>query len=79
MRRGDWRMQELGRLLLVVAAMLAVVGVALVVAGKLGLGHLPGDVVVRGRHVTVYVPFVTSILLSLLLTGLLWLISGGKR
>ena len=72
-------MQEIGRLLLVAAAVLAVVGVVFHVAGRMGLGRLPGDLVFRGRHVTVYLPIVTSILLSLLLTGLLWLLIGRRR
>jgi hypothetical protein len=72
-------MQELGKLLLVAAALLAVAGVVLLVAGRLGLGRLPGDIIIRGRHATIYLPIVTSIVLSLLLTGLLWLLSGRKH
>ncbi len=72
-------MQELGRLLLILGVGLALLGGILLVVGALGVGRLPGDIVIRRGHVTVYVPIVTSILLSLLLTGLLWLISGGKR
>jgi hypothetical protein len=71
--------QEIGRVLLLVAAALAVAGVLFLVAGRLGLGRLPGDLVIRGRHLTVYLPIVTSILLSLLLTGVLWLLAGRKR
>jgi hypothetical protein len=67
-------MQEWGRLFLVAAAALALVGVVLLVAGRLGLGRLPGDLVLRGRHTTVHVPIVTSIVLSLVLTALLWAI-----
>ena len=72
-------MQQIGRLLLVVAALLAVVGGILLAADRLGAGRLPGDIVFRGRHVTVYVPIATSILFSLLLTGLVWLISARKH
>lgn len=61
------------------AGLLAVAGVALVVSRRLGLAHVPGDLVVRGRHVTVYVPIVTSVVLSLILTGLMWLISTRRR
>ncbi len=61
------------------AGMLAVAGVALVVFRRLGLAHVPRDLVVRGRHVTVYVPIVTSVVLSLLLTGLMWLLSTRRR
>jgi hypothetical protein len=71
--------QEIGRVLLLVAGVLAVAGVFFLVAGRLGVGRLPGDLVFRGRHFTVYLPIVTSILLSLILTGLLWLLAGRKH
>jgi hypothetical protein len=71
--------QEIGRVLLLVAGVLAVAGVLFLVAGWLGVGRLPGDLVIRGHHFTVYLPIVTSILLSLILTGLLWLLAGRKH
>ena len=62
----------LGRLLLVAGLLLALAGVLLLLGGRLPglgwLGRLPGDVVFRRGSVTIYVPIVTSILLSLLLT-----------
>ncbi len=65
----------LGRLLLVAGLLLALAGGLLLLGGRvpglgwLGwLGRLPGDVVFRRGSVTIYVPIVTSILLSLLLT-----------
>lgn len=63
----------LGRVLMVLGGLLFLGGVALTLAGRLGLGRLPGDIVVERGHTTFYFPIVTSILLSLLLTGLLWL------
>jgi hypothetical protein len=71
-------MQEFGRLLLLAAAILAAIGGLLLVAGRLGLGKLPGDIVIRGRHITVYVPIVTCALLSLFLSLLLQVL-GGRR
>ncbi|MBC8867935.1 MAG: DUF2905 domain-containing protein [Planctomycetes bacterium] len=38
------------------------------------LGRLPGDIAVEGKSVRFYVPIVTCIVLSLLLTGILWLV-----
>ena len=67
-------MQELGRLLLIVAGALAALGLLLLLLGHLGLGRLPGDIVIRGRNTTIYLPLATSLLLSLLLTALLWLL-----
>jgi hypothetical protein len=60
---------ELGRWLIAAAAVLAALGVILLVLGKVpGLGRLPGDILVRRGSVTFYFPLATSILLSLLLT-----------
>ncbi len=67
-------MQELGRLLLVLAGVLAGAGLILLLLGHLGAGRLPGDLVIRGKHTTIYLPLATSLLLSLLLTALLWLL-----
>ena len=57
-----------------------IAGLAVVVLGvlwELGIrvGRLPGDVVLRGRNSTFYFPVVTSLLLSVLLSLVLWLIN----
>jgi hypothetical protein len=64
----------LGRLLMFAGGLLFVLGLVLTFASRAGLGRLPGDVVVQRGNFTFYFPIVTSILLSLLLTGLLWLL-----
>jgi hypothetical protein len=64
----------LGRMLMVAGGLMFVVGFALVVMGRAGLGRLPGDVVIERGNFSVYFPIVTSILLSLLLSGVLWLL-----
>ena len=63
-------MTQLGRTLIIVGVLLAVVGVGLLIAGKLGLGRLPGDIVVERKNFSLYVPIVTSIVLSIVLTVL---------
>ena len=60
-----------GRLLLAMAALLAVVGLVLVLLDRFGFGRLPGDIVWRRDNVTVYFPVGLMILLSLILTLLL--------
>jgi hypothetical protein len=70
----------LGKLLLGLAAVLAVIGVLLVLAEKvpgLRLGRLPGDIAVERERFRLYVPLGTSILLSVVVTLLLWLF--GRR
>ena len=59
---------------------LIIIGVVLVLAGllwpalhKMGLGHLPGDFKIEGENYRFYFPLTTSIIVSLILTILLWL------
>jgi hypothetical protein len=62
-------------LLLVVAGLLLVLVGGLVWAGALSwFGRLPGDLRWQGERVRVYVPFVSMLLLSLLLSGLAYLV-----
>jgi len=74
-------MSELGKLLIVAGAVLLVAGLALTFLGKtnLPLGRLPGDILYRGKNATVYFPLATSILLSIILTVVLYVISRFRR
>ncbi|HEB83954.1 MAG TPA: DUF2905 domain-containing protein [Bacteroidetes bacterium] len=67
-------MQDLGRLLLITGLILVLAGGVLLFAGKMGWAPLPGDIVTRVGPVRLYIPLATSLLISLLLTGLLWLL-----
>ena len=73
--------RELGRALLIAAALLAVVGALLYFSGRLPfrIGRLPGDIVHRSESATFYFPIATCILLSAGLTLLFWLISRFRR
>jgi hypothetical protein len=68
-----------GKLLIYLGLGLAALGVLVLVGGKLGLGQIPGDVVVRGARTTVYFPVVTCLILSLALTLVLWLVQAWRR
>jgi hypothetical protein len=69
---------DLGRTLIVIGLVIAVVGIVLVLAGRLPwLGRLPGDIAIQRGNWTFYAPLGTSILLSLALTLILWLF--GRR
>jgi hypothetical protein len=71
-------MQDLGRMLVVLGVVIALVGGVLMLAGRVpGIGRLPGDIHVQRGNWTFYFPLGTSIVLSLLLTLVLWLI--GRR
>lgn len=63
----------MGRLLVILGVVLVVVGLAWPFVVKLGLGRLPGDLVLGRGSYRLYVPVTTSILVSLALTLILWL------
>ena len=67
-------METAGKVLLVIAAALAVAGALLLVLGKLGIGRLPGDIVIRRDGLTVLIPLGTMLLLSAVGSLLLYLI-----
>jgi len=67
-------MGQVGRALLLFGAVLLLVGGALLIAEKLGLGRLPGDFVVEKKGFRLYAPIATSILVSLFLTLVLNLV-----
>lgn len=59
-----------GRLLIGLGILLVLLGLLIALAGRLPfpLGRLPGDLLIRGRHFTLYIPLTTMLLLSLLAT-----------
>jgi hypothetical protein len=68
---------EIGKMLLFFGVVLAVIGLVLVLLGRtnLPIGRLPGDILYRGKHTTFYFPLATSILLSVVLSVILYLVS----
>ena len=69
----------MGRALIILGVVLIVVGLLFTLGERLPmrLGRLPGDIVVRGKNGVFYFPIVTSLLISLVLTIVMWLI--GRR
>jgi hypothetical protein len=68
-------------MLVVVGALIVAVGLGLVLLGKtnLPLGRLPGDIYYRGKNTTFYFPLTTSILLSVVLSLVLYLVSRFRK
>ncbi len=71
----------MGRMLLVLGVALVVIGGIVMLLGRTGLplGRLPGDILYRGRSTTFYFPLATSVILSILLSLILFLVSRFKR
>ncbi len=67
----------MGRTLILIGAVILFLGILLTIGERLPIrfGRLPGDFTWRGRNTTVYFPLATSLLLSLLLTLLMWILN----
>jgi len=66
----------MGRILIVIGLIVVGIGLVMVFAGKIPwLGKLPGDFFFRGKNVSFYFPLTTSILISVILTLILWFIN----
>ena len=74
-------MAELGRILLILGATLVVIGGIMMLLGRTGLplGRLPGDFLYRGKNTTFYFPLASSIVISIVLSVVLFLIGRIKR
>ena len=74
-------MNDLGRLLMGLGLVLLVAGGLLLLLGRIGfpLGRLPGDISYRGKNLNVYFPLGTSILLSVVLSLVFYIISRFRR
>jgi hypothetical protein len=72
---------ELGKLLVVFGAVLVVVGIVVMVLGRMSfpLGRLPGDFLYRGKNSTVYFPLATSVVVSVVLSILVYLVGRWRR
>jgi hypothetical protein len=70
-------MRDVGRFLLIAGGVLVALGLLFTVLGRMGIGKLPGDIVIRRENFTFYFPIVTSILLSILLSVIVWLFRRG--
>jgi hypothetical protein len=73
--------RELGKWLIFVGVILAALGGLFLIGGRLPfrLGRLPGDIAVEGKRGSFYFPIVTCILLSVVLTLVMWIISSFRR
>ena len=74
-------MTDLGKVLVGLGGFVVLVGLLIMLLGKVGLplGRLPGDIVYRGKNTVFYFPLVTSILLSVALSLMLYAVSRFRR
>ena len=69
-------MTDMGKVLIVAGALAIVAGLGFILLGRahVPLGRLPGDIVYRGKNTTFYFPLATSILISVVLSVVLYLV-----
>jgi Protein of unknown function (DUF2905) len=74
-------MADLGKVLIVAGALAIVAGSVFLLLGRahVPLGRLPGDFVYRGKNTTFYFPLATSILVSVVLSVVLYLVGRFRR
>ncbi len=75
----DFGPQQFGKWLIALGVLIIVFGLLVMLLGKVGLFRLPGDLSFGGRNWRIYFPIASSILLSILLTLILWLIHSFRR
>ncbi len=61
------------KVLIIIGIILIAVGLAWLAGERLGLGRLPGDFVFERRNVRIYIPVMTSLIISVVLSLLFWL------
>lgn len=74
-------MAEFGKLLIFFGVLLVGAGIVLLLLGRtyLPVGRLPGDFLYRGKHTTIYFPLATSLILSVVLSVVVYLLGRFRR
>ena len=71
--------QQIGKWLILAGLVIALAGVLIMVSGRVGLFKLPGDLQLGGKNWRVYLPIASCIVISIVLTVILWLIHHIRR
>ena len=72
---GDREWRLMSRTLIVIGIVILLIGVLWPWLGRLGLGHLPGDIVIDRGNVKFYFPITTCVLISVAITLILWAVN----
>jgi len=62
----------MSKLFIILGVIFILIGIFWPLLKKLNLGHLPGDIIIKGQNTTFYFPIVTSIIISIILSLILW-------
>jgi len=75
----DFGPQQIGKWLVAAGVIVVLVGIFMIVLGKIGLFKLPGDLQFGGKNWRIYFPIASCIIISIVLTLILWLINYFRR
>jgi hypothetical protein len=65
----------MSRMLIIIGIVLVAAGICWPLLGRLGLGRLPGDIVIERSNFSFYFPLMTSLVISVVLSVILWLVN----
>ncbi|MCA1405768.1 DUF2905 domain-containing protein [Ensifer sp. IC3342] len=65
----------MSRVLIIVGLVIVAVGILWPWLTRLGLGRLPGDILIQRENFTIYIPITTGLLFSVVLSAILWLLN----
>ena len=65
----------MSKLLIIIGLVLVAVGIVWMLGERIGLGRLPGDIVIEREGTRIYIPIATSLIISVVLSLVLWLLS----
>jgi hypothetical protein len=71
--------QQIGKWLILAGIIIVLLGGLMIVLGRIGLFRLPGDLDLGGRNWRIYIPIASCIVISIILTIVLWLINYFRR
>ena len=76
---SDFQPQQFGKLLLIVGIAISIIGIVIVLLSKMGLFKLPGDIHLEGKNWGFYFPIVSCLIISSILTAIMWIIHYLKK
>jgi hypothetical protein len=71
--------QQIGKWLILLGIAIALLGALVVILGRAGLFRLPGDLEFGSKNLRIYLPIASCVVISIVLTVILWLISYFRR
>jgi len=71
--------QQIGKWLILAGLVIALAGTFVIILGKIGFFKLPGDLQFGGKNWRIYLPIASCIIISIVLTVILWLIHYFRR